>query len=56
MEDKSITEKIEEISKALEDKEFIESASNEELVAYMFLVEKLRMNLEKLVDLADSDQ
>lgn len=42
-------EKIKEISKAMEDKEFLAKATNEELMAYLFLVEKMKKKLEKMV-------
>ena len=52
--EKTIGEQIEEITKAIDDKEFISKASNEELVAYLFLAEKMKRKLEKLAKLEDN--
>ena len=49
--DINFEEKIKEITKAMEDKDFLEKATNEELMAYLFLVEKMKKKLEKLVDM-----
>ncbi len=47
--EKNIGEKIAEITRELDEK-VINSASNEELMGYLFLVEKMKKKLEKACD------
>ena len=51
--DNYIGEQLRAITEAIEDKEFLSNATNEELVAYLFLVEKMKKKLEKLTKLED---
>lgn len=48
--EENLGKKIFEISKELDD-EKIKSATEEELMAYLFLVEKMKTKLEKLCDM-----
>ena len=48
--EKNLKEKIEEITNSLNE-ETIKSASNEELMGYLIMVEKMKKKLEKLVNL-----
>jgi len=47
----NIGEQLRAITEAIEDKEFLSKATDEELVAYLFLVEKMKKKLEKLAKL-----
>ena len=47
----NIGKQIKEISEAINDKELLANASNEELMSYLFLVEKMKQKLEKMVDM-----
>ena len=49
--EKNIGEQIDEISKMVSDEDFIESASNEELMTYLVMVEKLKRQLEKIFEM-----
>ena len=48
--DKDISEKIKEITELM-DEENIKNASNEELMGYLVLVEKMKKKLEKMVNI-----
>jgi len=50
--DNDLGKKIKEISDEL-DSYTLEDATNEELMGYLFLVEKMKMKLEKLAKLDD---
>ena len=49
--EKNLGEQIKNITDMIEDKEFLAKASDEELMGYLFLVEKMKKKLEKLVNL-----
>ena len=49
--EKSLAEQMHEISEKINDDEFLKSASNEELIAYLFLVEKMKKKLKKACEL-----
>lgn len=51
--DNNIGEQLRAITEAMEDKDFLSKATDEELVAYLFLVEKMKKKLEKLTKLED---
>lgn len=50
MDSKELGKKIVELSNVMDD-EKIENATDEELMTYLFLVEKMKKKLEKLSDL-----
>lgn len=50
MDSKELGKKIVELSNAMDD-EKIENATDEELMTYLFLVEKMKKKIEKLSDL-----
>lgn len=48
-------EKLKEISELMTE-ENIKNMSNEELIGYLFLVEKVKSKLEDIVDIANEDE
>ena len=53
MSPEELSKKIVELSDRL-DEETIKNASNEDLMSYLFLVEKLKLKLEKAVNLKEN--
>lgn len=51
----NLAEKLKEISDLMTE-ENIKSMSNEELMGYLFLVEKVKVKLEKIAKLADENK
>ena len=48
-----IAERIKNITDMVQDEEFLKNESDEELMGYLFLVEKMKKKIEKLVELED---
>ena len=47
----NLGEQIKKISQQIDNDETLSSATNEELIGYLFLVEKMKKKIEKLVNL-----
>ena len=52
--EKDLGKRIEEITEALDD-DMIKSASNEELMGYLFLVEKMKLKLKKAFNMKEGE-